>query len=386
MSATMPAPATAAPASPAVSRVPFVDLGRMHAPLKAAILADVGALVDAGAFANGPAVAEFERAFAEFCGTPFAVGVASGLDALRLGLIALGIRRGDEVIVPADTFIATLEAVAQAGARPVLADVSESDYNLDPAAAEAAVTPRTRALLPVHLYGQLSDMRALGALAERHGLLVFEDACQAHGASRDGAVPGVGTAGAAFSFYPGKNLGAMGDGGALATTDEQLAVRLRALREHGQTAKYRHELEGFTSRLDTIQAIVLLHKLPHLSDWNRDRRRAAAAYAAGLEDVGDLVLPPTAPGSTPVWHLYVVQTEDPAALGAFLGERGIGTGRHYPQPPHLSPAYARLGYRAGAFPVTERLAARGLSLPIFAGITAAEVEHVVAQVRAYFDG
>ena len=377
---------TAARATTDVLRVPFVDLGRIHVPLKAQILADVGALVDAGAFANGPAVAEFERAFADFCGTAFVVGVASGLDALRLSLIALGAGPGDEVIVPADTFIATVEAVAQAGAVPVLVDVSESDYNLDVAAVEAALTSRTRALLPVHLYGQLADMRALGALAERHGLFVLEDACQAHGASRDGAVPGVGTAGAAFSFYPGKNLGAMGDAGAVATADEQLAVRLRVLREHGQTAKYRHELEGFTSRLDTIQAIVLLHKLPHLAAWNRDRRQAASAYAAGLEGVGDLVLPAIAPDSNPVWHLYVVQTEDPVALGAFLGERGIGTGRHYPLPPHLSPAYARLGYSAGAFPVTERLAARGLSLPVFAGITGAEVECVIETVQAYFDG
>jgi dTDP-4-amino-4,6-dideoxygalactose transaminase len=377
---------TAARATTDVLRVPFVDLGRIHAPLKAQILADVGALVDAGAFANGPAVAEFERAFADFCGTAFVVGVASGLDALRLSLIALGAGPGDEVIVPADTFIATVEAVAQAGAVPVLVDVSESDYNLDVAAVEAALTSRTRALLPVHLYGQLADMRVLGALAERHGLFVLEDACQAHGASRDGAVPGVGTAGAAFSFYPGKNLGAMGDAGAVATADEQLAVRLRVLREHGQTAKYRHELEGFTSRLDTIQAIVLLHKLPHLAAWNHERRQAASAYAAGLEGVGDLVLPAIAPDSNPVWHLYVVQTEDPVALGAFLGERGIGTGRHYPLPPHLSPAYARLGYSAGAFPVTERLAARGLSLPVFAGITGAEVECVIETVQAYFDG
>lgn len=377
---------TAARATTDVLHVPFVDLGRIHAPLKAQILADVGALVDSGAFANGPAVAEFERAFADFCGTAFVVGVASGLDALRLSLIALGAGPGDEVIVPADTFIATVEAVAQAGALPVLVDVSESDYNLDVAAVEAALTARTRALLPVHLYGQLADMRALGALAERHGLFVLEDACQAHGASRDGAVPGVGTAGAAFSFYPGKNLGAMGDAGAVATTDEQLAARLRVLREHGQTAKYRHELEGFTSRLDTIQAIVLLHKLPHLAAWNRDRRQAASAYAAGLEGVGDLVLPAIAPDSNPVWHLYVVQTEDPVALGAFLGERGIGTGRHYPLPPHLSPAYARLGYSAGAFPVTERLAAHGLSLPVFAGITGEEVERVIETVQAYFDG
>ena len=381
--AAAPAPATTpAPAAP----VPFVDLHRIHAPLKAAILGDIAALVDSGAFANGPAVAEFEEAFAAFCGTPYAVGVASGLDALRLGLLAAGIGPGDEVIVPANTFTATIEAIVQAGADPIFVDVTDADYNLDVAAVEAALTSRTRALLPVHLYGQLADMRALGALAERHGLLVLEDACQAHGASREGVVPGAGTLGAAFSFYPGKNLGAMGDGGVLATGDAELAARLRALREHGQTAKYRHELVGYTSRLDTIQALVLLRKLPRLPAWNAERRRAAALYTSGLAGVGDLVLPPVAWGSRPVWHLYVVQTDDPEALGAFLGGHGIGTGRHYPQPLHLSPAYERLGHRVGAFPVTERLAGHGLSLPLFAGITEAELERVVDRVQAYFDG
>ena len=290
------------------------------------------------------------------------------------------------MIVPANTFTATLEAILQAGADPILVDVSDADYNLDVAAVEAALTPRTRALLPVHLYGQLADMRALGALAERHGLVVIEDACQAHGASREGVVPGAGTAGAAFSFYPGKNLGAMGDGGALATGDAELAGRLRALREHGQTAKYRHELVGYTSRLDTIQALVLLRKLPRLAAWNAERRKAAAFYASELAGVGDLVLPPVARGSQPVWHLYVVRTADPAGLGAFLGEHGIGTGRHYPEPLHLSRAYERLGLGPGAFPVTERLAERGLSLPLFAGITESELERVVDRVQAYFDG
>jgi len=384
-----PTGATAAVSAPAATPVPaapvpFVDLHRIHAPLKAAILGDIAALVDSGAFANGPAVAEFEEAFAAFCGTPYAVGVASGLDALRLGLLAAGIGPGDEVIVPANTFTATIEAIVQAGADPILVDVSDADYNLDVAAVEAALTSRTRALLPVHLYGQLADMRALGALAERHGLVVLEDACQAHGASRDGVVPGAGTAGAAFSFYPGKNLGAMGDGGAFATGDAELVSRLRALREHGQTAKYHHELVGYTSRLDTVQALVLLRKLPRLAAWNAERRKAAAVYARRLAGVGDLVLPPVAWGSRPVWHLYVVQTEDPEGLGAFLGGHGIGTGRHYPQPLHLSPAYERLGLRAGAFPVTERLAAHGLSLPLFAGITDAELDRVVGQVQAYF--
>ena len=378
--------AAVAEADRAVVRVPFVDLHRLHAPLKEAILADVAALIDSGAFVNGAPVQAFEDAFARFCRVDHVVGVASGLDALRLTLLAVGIGPGDDVIVPANTFIATVEAVSQTGARAVLVDVSVTDYNIDVGAAEAAITPRTRAILPVHLYGQLADMRSLRLVAARHGLLVVEDACQAHGASRDGLVPGEGTVGAAFSFYPGKNLGAMGDGGALATGEDVLAERVRALREHGQTAKYRHDEIGYTSRLDTMQALVLLRKLPQLARWNEERRTVATAYGEELAGVGDLVLPPVAPGSQPVWHLYVVQTDDPSALAAFLAERGIATGRHYPQPVHLSPAYATLGYVPGAFPVTEQLAAHGLSLPMFAGMTGAEVERVVASICEYFSG
>jgi len=377
--------AVVAEADRAVVRVPFVDLHRLHAPLKEAIVADIAALIDSGAFVNGEPVRAFEDAFARFCRADHVVGVASGLDALRLALLAAGIGPGDDVIVPANTFIATVEAVSQTGARPVLVDVSSRDYNLDVAAVEAAITAHTSAMLPVHLYGQLADMRSLRLVAARHGLIVLEDACQAHGASRDGLVPGEGTVGAAFSFYPGKNLGAMGDAGALATGSDVLAERVRALREHGQTAKYRHEVEGYTSRLDAIQALVLLRKLPQLVRWNDERRAVAAAYGE-LADLGDLVLPPVAPGSEPVWHLYVVQTDDPSALAAYLAERGIATGRHYPQPTHLSPAYAALGYSPGAFPVTEQLAAHGLSLPMFAGMSPAEVELVVTSIRGYFSG
>lgn len=366
--------------------VPFVDLVRIHAPIRGAILEEVGELLESGAFSNGPPVAEFERVFADFCGTADAVGTGSGLDALRLGLIALGVGRGDEVIVPADTFVATVEAVTQTGARPVLVDITADDYNLDVDATRAAVGPRTGALLPVHLYGQLADMRTLTALARKEGLVVLEDACQAHGASRDGVVPGALTDGAAFSFYPSKNLGAIGDGGALATMRADVARDVRALREHGQTAKYLHELDGYTSRLDTVQAAVLLHKLPLLVRWTADRRRTGALYQQGLEGVGDLVLPRVPQGSDPVWHLYVVQTEDPDSLGAYLRSHGIATGRHYPRPPHLSPAFRGLGYPRGSFPVTEQLAAHCLSLPVFGGITDAEAERVVDEVRAYFNG
>ena len=367
-------------------RVPFVDLARIHDPLKADLLAAFADLIDANAFANGPAVDLFERAFADYCGSSTCVGVASGLDALRLGLLAAGIESGDEVIVPANTFVASFEAITQAGGVPVPVDVGEEDYNLDLAAVEAAITPRTRFLLPVHLYGQLADMRALGELAARHGLRIVEDACQAHGADRDGLRAGSLATAAAFSFYPNKNLGAMGDAGALITNDGELAGQVRALREHGQRAKYEHDFEGYTARLDTIQALVLLHKLPHLDGWTEERRAAARFYGAALADVGDLRLPPVAPGSHPVWHVYPVRTADPARLGAFLAERGIGTGRHYPQPAHLSPAYSWLGHRRGSFPLTEALADELLSLPIFPGIEEDELQAVVEAVEDYFGG
>jgi dTDP-4-amino-4,6-dideoxygalactose transaminase len=366
--------------------VPFLDLSAIHVPLKAEIIDEVADLVDSSAFINGPQVAEFESAFAAYCGTDDCVGVASGLDALRLGLAAAGIERGDEVVVAANTFVATLEGVTQAGGRPVVVDAAESDYNIDPAAVEAAITPRTRFILPTHLYGQVADMRALSDLAEKHGLQILEDACQAHGASRDGIRSGAGGVAAAFSFYPGKNLGAFGDAGALVTSDEGIADVSRALREHGQRRKYVHDLEGYTARLDTMQAIVLLRKLPHLDGWNEERRAVAAAFGERLAGVGDLRLPPVPEGSDPVWHIYCVRTADPDALAGFLRERGVGTGRHYPQAVHLSPAYAWLGYRQGQFPIAEAIAAECLSLPVFPGMTEGQVDAVVTAVEDYFRG
>jgi dTDP-4-amino-4,6-dideoxygalactose transaminase len=366
------------------SGVPFLDLEPMHAPLKESLLLEIAELIDSGAFTNGPQVAAFERAFAEFCGVDHCVGVASGLDALRLALIAGGIAPGDEVIVPANTFVATLEAVTQAGGRPVVVDVSEDDYNLDADLAAAAVTGRTRALVPVHLYGQLADMGRLLPLAVEHELLVVEDACQAHGATRDGLGAGsVGAAGA-FSFYPGKNLGAFGDAGALVSNDSDLAGRVRALREHGQRAKYVHELEGYTARLDSLQALVLSQKLQWLATWNAERALAAEFYNERLTGVGDLRLPPVPTGSTPVWHLYVVRTAERERLAAFLADQGIGTGRHYPVPVHLAPAYASLGYSEGSFPIAEGLARDLLSLPLFPGITTEQLEAVVAAVGSFF--
>jgi len=365
--------------------VPFLDLEpTLGDGVREAIRADLDELLRTHAYTNGPQVRQFEEAFARFVGTSDCVGMASGLDALRLALLAAGIEPGDEVIVPAHTFVATFEAVAQAGGVPVPAEIAAADYNLDPAAVESVVGPRTRFLLPVHLYGTPADLRTLGAIADRHRLDVVEDACQAHGAERDGVRSGAGGRAAAFSFYPSKNLGAIGDAGAVTTNDAALAERLRMLRVHGERGKYSHELVGFTARLDTIQAVSLLRKLPHLDRWNDARRRIAAYYTEALDGVGDLVLPRVPERTVPVWHLFVVRTVRRDALASYLEARGIATGRHYPQPPHLSPAFAHLGHARGAFPLAEQLADEGLSLPIYPGIRDEQLEAVVAGIRAFY--
>jgi dTDP-4-amino-4,6-dideoxygalactose transaminase len=365
-------------------KVPFVDLAGVHASLRDDVLAALADLIDRSEFGTGAAVEAFEEVFARYCGTSECVGVSSGIDALRLLLAAAGVAPGDEVIVPAMTFVATFAAVSQLGAAPVPVDISPQDYNIDVDAVEPAIGSRVRWLLPVHLYGQLADMGPLRAIAERRGLGIVEDACQAHGAAREGLVPGRGTAGAAFSFYPGKNLGAMGDAGAVVTDDPAIADRVRMLREHGQREKHRHEHIGWTGRLDAFQAVVLTCKLAHLAEWNAERRAVAQLYNELLADVGDLVLPPVAPESEHVWHLYVVRTRDPEGLAEHLQLRSIATGRHYPAPPHLTEAYAHLGYAPGAFPVAEELAGTGLSLPIFPGMTQAQVETVAAAIEEYF--
>jgi dTDP-4-amino-4,6-dideoxygalactose transaminase len=366
--------------------VPFLDLAPSHSELKDALLADVADLIESGAFTNGPAVATFERDFAAYCRAHHCVGTASGLDALRLALVAGGIGPGDEVVIPALTFVATAESVTQAGGAPVLVDVRDDDYTLDVAQLATIVTSRTRFCIPVHLYGQLADMRSIAAASEPLGVAIIEDACQAHGAERDGLRAGELSQSAAYSFYPGKNLGAMGDAGALTTNDGSLAHALRALREHGQFEKYRHAFPGWTSRLDTIQALVLTRKLELLDGWIGERRAAADYYLDALTGVGDLVLPAVAPRSAPVWHLFVVRTDSPDALGTFLRGRSIATARHYPEPVHLTQAYASLGYRRGDFPVAERVARECLSLPIFPGIREEQLAAVVAGVKEYFGG
>jgi dTDP-4-amino-4,6-dideoxygalactose transaminase len=366
--------------------VPFVDLGPTNRAVKERILARIGQTIDRGDFTNGEAVAEFERQFGEHSGRKHCVGLSNGLDALRLSLVASGLAPGDGVVVPAGTFAATFEAVLQAGGTPIVVDVSEGDYNLDVSQTEAAAAAGASHVMPVHLYGQLADMRGLSRIAEAHGVQIVEDACQAHGARREGVRAGDVARVAAFSFYPSKNLGAMGDAGALVTDDEELASRVRALRVHGETSKYHHEYVGYTARLDTVQAIVLLEKLPLLTEWNRQRRAAARFYEEALSGIGGLRLPAEPEGSESVWHLYVVRTSNPERLAAFLAGCGIQSGRHYPEPVHLSPAYRNLGFAPGDFPVAEALAREGLSLPLYPGISEAQLESVCQAIFEYFRG
>jgi dTDP-4-amino-4,6-dideoxygalactose transaminase len=354
--------------------------------VKRRILERIDDAIDRGDFTNGKAVGEFERALAGHVGRQHCVAVSSGLDALRLSLLASGLDRGDGVIVPAMTFAATFEAVIQAGGTPLVVDVAEGDYNLDVGATELAAANGATHMLPVHLYGQMADMRRLSRVAQRHGLHIVEDACQAHGARRDSLGAGSIGLAAAFSFYPTKNLGAMGDGGALLTDNDALAEYARALRVHGETRKYHHEYVGYTARLDTMQALVLLEKLPLLEQWNRERRVAAEFYTDALADLDSLGLrlPPEPAGSESVWHLYVVRTSDREQLAAFLADQGIQTGRHYPEPPHLATAYRNLGLGPGDFPVAEALAREGLSLPLFPGITETQLARVCEAVRKFF--
>jgi dTDP-4-amino-4,6-dideoxygalactose transaminase len=334
-------------------------------------------------FALGQDVARLEEEFAAFCGTRYAVAVDSGLSALDLGLRAFGVGPGDEVIVPAHTFVATAAAVTFVGARPVLVDVDPITYNIDVDQIEAAITPRTRAIIPVHLYGLPADMASILRLAERHGLRVIEDACQAHGARYHGRRTGsLGHAGA-FSFYPTKNLGACGDAGMLVTDDAQVAEQVRAMRNCGQKVKYCHECPPFNHRLDTIQAAILRIKLRHLDAWNGARRWNAALYTERLAGSG-VVTPVETPGSTHVYHLYVVRSPQRDALKAHLHERDIGSGIHYPIPIHEQPFYADHGFCRGQFPVTEQVCDEILSLPMFPGMTEEQIESVVIAINAFY--
>lgn len=367
-------------------KVPFQDLPLQIAQLRAELDPAMAEVLRHGQFILGPEVTAFEQAWAKFCGTREAIGVGSGTDALQFMLRALGIGAGDEVITVANSFIATAEAISYAGATPVLVDCDRDHALIDPAAVAAAITPRTRALMPVHLYGQPANMPALEALAQKHGLVILEDAAQAHGATlADGRACGALGRAAAFSFYPGKNLGAFGDGGAVTTNDEALARQLRLLRNWGAIVKYHHEVQGYNSRLDTLQAAILNVKLRHLAAWNDRRRQAAAWYRAALRDCPGLALPAEAPWcGRHVYHLFVVRIleRDRDAIARALAAAGVQTVVHYPIPIHLQKAYAGLGLRAGTFPQAEHAARTVLSLPMFPEMTQDQVAQVAASLRA----
>jgi dTDP-4-amino-4,6-dideoxygalactose transaminase len=364
--------------------IPLVDLRAQIAPLRADLDAAIASIVDDAAFILGPGVARFEAAFAAYVGTRHCVGVQSGTAALQLALLALGVGPGDEVITVPLSFIATAEAISLTGARPVFVDVEPDTLTLDASRLGAALTARTRAVVPVHLFGQAADLPAIQAIAERHGVPILEDACQAHGATCGPRRLGsVGAAGC-FSFYPGKNLGAFGEAGAVTTDDGAIAERVRRLRDHGSPARYVHERIGFNYRMEGLQGAVLAVKLPHLDGWNARRRAVAARYDTRLAGVGDLVLPVAHPRGTPVFHLYAVRTSRRDVVLARFAERSIARAIHYPTPIHLQPAYAHLGHGPGAFPVAEEAARRLLSLPLFPELTPEQQDVVVEAIGAAF--
>lgn len=361
--------------TPAQGRVPFLDLRAQYETIRHDVDAAMKRVVESGMFVLGPEVARFEKSFAEYVGVKESVCVNSGTAALQLGLMAIGLEPGDEVIVPANTFIATAEAVIWAGGKPVLVDVSEDDFNMDPAALEGAVTPRTRGVIPVDLYGQPARLDEIQAFADRHGLFLLEDSCQAHGARYRGRSAGTFGRAAAFSFYPGKNLGAYGEGGALVTDDLTIAEKARMLRDHGQSRKYEHVLMGHNYRLEGLQGAVLNVKLPHLDGWNDARRRVAGWYREALAGL-PVKLPVEKPDVRHVYHLFVIRVPRRDAFQTFLKERGVDTLIHYPIPLHLQPALSNLGYPKGRFPVTERLADEIVSLPIFPELRQDQVQRV----------
>ena len=361
--------------------IPFVDLQAQYRAIKPEIDAAVLKVFEQAAFILGPAVAAFEKDFATFCGAKEAVGVSSGTSALHLALLAAGVGPGDEVITVPYTFVATVAAIEYAGARPVLVDIEPDYWTMDPAKLEAAITPRTKAIMPVHLYGQPADMDPILDIARRHGIPVIEDAAQAHGSEYKGRRCGsMGLLGC-FSFYPGKNLGAYGEGGAVVTDDPGLAARIRLLRAWGEEVRYEHKFKAFNYRMDGVQGAVLGVKLRHLEAWTEARRRNAAEYGRQLAGTPALA-PVERAGCRHVYHLYPVRLAQRDAWCAALGEAGVQTGVHYPIPVHLQPAYKDLGYQAGDFPVSEHVAGEVLSLPMFPELTAAQIGTVAGLLKA----
>lgn len=364
--------------------IPFLDLKAATAELRSELDAAHHRVADSGWFLIGPELEAFEREYASSVGVPHCIGVANGLEALQLILMAKGIGPGDEVIVPSNGYIATWLAVTHVGAKPIPCEPDARTYNLDPNRLAPVITRHTKAILPIHLYGQTADMSAINQIATTHDLIVLEDAAQSHGARAHTRPSGSLGHAAGISFYPTKNLGALADAGAITTSDPGLAQQLRSLRNYGSRERYHHDEAGLNSRLDEFSAAFLRVKLPHLGAWNARRTVLAQRYLAQLKGVGDLVLPHVPLWAEPVWHLFVVRTARRDALRAHLTRLGIGTQIHYPIPPHLSGAYRSLGYQPGSFPIAEQLAAEVLSLPISPHHTAEQIDTVCAGVRSFF--
>ncbi len=364
-----------------MSSISFLDLRDAYVELKPQIDEAVARVLASGWYVLGPEVEAFEAEYATYCGAEHCVSLANGLDALHLALRAMGVGPGDEVIVPSNTYIATWLAVSQCGATPVPVEPVEATYNLDPSLIEAAITPRTKVILPVHLYGQPADMDPILAIARKHGLRVLEDGAQAHGARYKGKRIGAHGDVVAWSFYPGKNLGALGDGGGITTNDADLADRIRVLRNYGSRVKYVNEVQGYNSRLDPLHAAALRVKLEYLDEWNARRADLAGQYLDGLTDAG-LVLPHVPEWAQPAWHLFVVRAARRDSLQRGLSAAGIGSLIHYPIPPHKQQAYERAGFSTESFPLASRMADELLSVPIGPHHTAGQVEEVIAAVRS----
>ncbi len=364
-------------------KVPFLDLKGQYQKIKSEVDREIQSVIDSCAFINGPATKNFEKNFAQYCGVKYAVGVANGTDALHLALRAIGIGKEDEVITAPNTFIATTEAITLAGATPVFVDINAETYNIDVSKIEEKITPKTKAIIPVHLFGQPADMAPILSLAKKYNLKIIEDACQAHGAFYHGNRVGSFGDVACFSFYPGKNLGAYGDGGAVVTNDEEIARHVARLADHGSLVKYQHDVEGVNSRLDSIQAAILNVKLNYLDQWNEQRRNNACLYNEFLKDVDGVITPAELENTKPVYHLYVIQVENRDELLIKLKEEGIGSGIHYPKALHQQPAYEYMGLKAGSFPVAEQCVSRYLSLPMFPELTEPMIKTVCDAIKKY---
>ncbi len=367
-----------------MSAIPFLNFEIMHKLIRSEIMQSFQDVYDANWFVMGKKLEAFEKEYAAFNNTKYSIGVSNGLDALHLALKALNVTKGDEVIVPSNTYIATAMAASYVGATPVFVEPDPNTYNINPANIEAAITSKTKVIMPVHLYGQACDMDAIMAIAKKHNLFVVEDNAQAHGATFNGKITGSFGNANGTSFYPGKNLGALGDAGAVTTNDETIAKKIAMLRNYGSEKKYHNEEIGFNMRLDEVQAGFLSVKLKHLNEWTKQRKEIAKQYNEALKNVGDLVLPTVHANATHVYHLYVIKTKNRDGLQKHLSENGIGTLIHYPIPPHLQKAYQSLGFKKGSFSIAEELADNCLSLPIWPGMTKSEVIYVCEIISNFY--